>query len=394
MTSIFKSFFMGGFECATHRRRDGAQIDVLAATGHAQYAAVDYRLLEKAGVRTVRDGLRWHLIEATPGVYDWSSFLPMLDAALTTGTQVLWDLCHWGVPRHVDIFSDDFAPAFAAFAAAAATLIRERSGGSNSPAPFYCAVNEISFWSWVGGDMEAFAPHGRARGDELKGRLVEASVAAIRAVREVEPRARFLQAEPIIHIAPEYADLPEYPNILDHVRGHVAGQYQAWDMLRGDLREELGGTPDMLDIIGVNYYWNNQWVHGGDRMPPGHPDHRPLHVMLQDLWQRYRRPIVITETGAEAGAAVGWLGYIASEVRQAQREGVEVLGICLYPVMDYPGWDDERHCPCGLIEVAPDWTTRTLRSDLADELLAQTSIQSGIMQSQERKSASEPVPAR
>ena len=275
MTPLFQSFFMGGFECATHRRRDGAQIDVLAATGHATRAAYDYRLLQQAGVLTVRDGLRWHLIEATPGVYDWSSFLPMLDASLATGTQVLWDLCHWGVPTHLDPFSADFAPRFAAFAAAAASLIRERSGGNRAPVPFYCPINEISFWAWVGGDMEAFAPHGRGRGDELKSRLAAASIAAIAAVRAVEPRARFLQAEPIIHIAPEYADLPEYPHIIDHVDNHVAAQYQAWDMLRGDLRPELGGTPAMLDLIGVNYYWNNQWVHGGDRMPPGHPDHRP-----------------------------------------------------------------------------------------------------------------------
>ncbi len=82
----------------------------------------------------------------------------------------------------------------------------------------------------------------------------------------------------------------------------------------------------------------------------------------------------MTETGAEAGAAVGWFGYIAAEVRQAQRLGVPILGICLYPVMDYPGWDDERHCSCGLIEVATDWSDvskRSLRSDLVVEMQAQ-----------------------
>ncbi len=390
MTQPFQSFFMGGFECATHGRHDGTRIDVLAATGHDTQAATDYRLLQQAGVRTVRDGLRWHLIEAVPGVYDWTSFLPMLDASLATGTQVVWDLCHWGVPSHLDPFSDDFITSFAAFAQAAACLIRERSGGARAPVPFYCAINEISFWAWVGGDVEAFYPHGRGQGDVLKRRLVEASLAAIAAVRSVDPRARFIQAEPIIHIAPEYADVPEYPHILDHVRGHVAGQYQAWDMLRGDLHEDLGGSPDALDILGVNYYWNNQWVHGGDRMPPGHPDHRPLHLMLQDLWERYRRPIVITETGAEASAAVGWLGYIASEVRQAQRHGVEMLGICLYPVMDYPGWDDERHCPCGLIEVDGDWQRRSLRADLAAELNTQIAA----TETSHRNFASEAVPVR
>ena len=96
--------------------------------------------------------------------------------------------------------------------------------------------------------------------------------------------------------------------------------------------------------------------------------------------QRYGRPIVITETGTEAEAAVGWLGYVAAEVRQAQRAGVEVLGICIYPVMDYPGWDDDRHCHCGLIEAGQDWKTRSLRGDLALEIGAQSRLTSGATQ--------------
>ena len=68
---------------------------------------------------------------------------------------------------------------------------------------------------------------------------------------------------------------------------------------------------------------------------------------------------------------LGGSGYISAEVRQAQREGVPVEGICLYPVMDYPGWDDERHCHCGLIKVDEDWQERSLREDLAAEIEAQ-----------------------
>ena len=365
---------MGGFECATHRRRDNRQIDVLTSTQHAQRAAEDYRLLSQAGIRTVRDGLRWHLVEQVPGVYDWSSFLPMLDAAIETRTQVLWDLCHWGVPAGLDIFSDEFVPRFAAFAAAAAQLILDRTGGATGPIPFYCPVNEISFWAWVGGDVKAFAPHREGQGPALKQQLVRASIAAIKAVRKVDSRARFIQAEPIINIVPNRKDLKKHPQIVEDTRRHTAAQYEAWDMIRGDRDEELGGAPDCLDVIGVNYYWNNQWIHGGDRTPPGHEDHRPLHVMLEDLWHRYGRPIVITETGAEAAAAVGWLGYIAAEVREAQRNGVEMLGICIYPVMDYPGWDDERHCPCGMIEVAADWGERALRSNLVAEVKLQAGM--------------------
>jgi hypothetical protein len=35
-------------------------------------------------------------------------------------------------------------------------------------------------------------------------------------------------------------------------------------------------------------------------------------------------------------------------VREAMRRGVPVLGICLYPVVDFPGWDDFRITDVGL----------------------------------------------
>ena len=370
---MFQSFFMGGFECATHRRRDGLQVDVLTSTKHSEKAADDYRMLRRVGVRTVRDGLRWHLIEAAPGVYDWSSFLPMLHASLATGTQVLWDLCHWGVPAGLDVFSPDLVTRFANFAGAAAEVVRQETG-AHGPPPVYCPINEMSFWAWVGGDVKAFAPHCEGCGGKLKRQLVRASLAAIEAVRAVEPRARFIQAEPIINIVPRPEDVAHHPQAVEQVNRHVNGQYEAWDMLRGDQDEELGGAPEMLDIIGVNYYWNNQWIDHGDHTPLGHAQHRPLHVMLRDLWERYRRPILITETGAEGSAGQGWLGYVTAEVRQAQRDGVEILGICLYPVMDYPGWDDERHCSCGIIAVDDQWDVRRLRDDFAAELKLQAAL--------------------
>ncbi|SNT44153.1 Beta-glucosidase/6-phospho-beta-glucosidase/beta-galactosidase [Granulicella rosea] len=349
-------------------------MDVIAKGQHDRNAEADYRMLQRAGIGTVRDGLRWHLIETTPGAYDWTSFLPLLDAAAASGTQVIWDLCHWGVPDGLDVFSGEFVTRFATFAEAAARQVFERTGGFDGPVPFYCPINEISFWAWVGGDVQAFWPHREGQGPALKRQLVRASVLAIQAIRRVDPRARFVQAEPIIHIVADEEDLEQTPGIAGDVARHNASQFEAWDMLRGDLAGELGGATELLDVIGVNYYWNNQWVHDGERTPLGHPGHRPLHLMLEELWRRYGRPIVITETGAEAEAANGWIGYIAAEVRQAQRAGVPVLGVCLYPVMDYPGWDDERHCPCGLIEVAEDWGARTLRNDLAAEVVLQASM--------------------
>jgi hypothetical protein len=224
----------------------------------------------------------------------------------------------------------------------------------------------------VGGDVEHFHPFGQDRGQELKQQLVRASIGAIRAVRAVDPDARFVQAEPLINISVNPRDTHR-DLAADRIAaaGHTEAQFQTWDMLAGLRNPELGGSPDLLDVIGVNYYWNNQWLHHGGNTPPGHLQHRPLHLMLHELWLRYRRPILITETGAESGGAVGWLAYIGAEVRQAQKLGADIRGVCLYPVMDYPGWDDERHCPCGLIEAAPDWIARRLRAELVEELEVQ-----------------------
>jgi hypothetical protein len=147
--SLFQSPFLAGYECSTHRRADGRRLDLLTATKHAELARQDYEQLAQHGIRTVRDGVRWHLIETTPGSYDWSSLLPMLEAASATGTQVIWDLCHYGYPDGLDIWSPDFVTRFAAFSRAAAHVIADNTAG----VPFLCPVNEISFWAWAGGEV-------------------------------------------------------------------------------------------------------------------------------------------------------------------------------------------------------------------------------------------------
>src|SRR5829696_4970003 len=72
----FASFFLGGFESSTHRRADGRRLDLLAATRHDRFVVEDYQALAQHGITTVRDSVRWHLIEKSPGRYDWSSVLP------------------------------------------------------------------------------------------------------------------------------------------------------------------------------------------------------------------------------------------------------------------------------------------------------------------------------
>ena len=357
---MFTSFLQGGFEASSHRRSDGRQLDVLAACRHDVRTGTDYRLLRSAGLRTVRDALRWHRIEARPGVYDWSSFVPMLRAARDTGTQVIWDVCHYGVPHHLDIWSPSFPDQFARFARAAARVVRDET---DAP-PWWCPVNEISFWSWAGGHIEHIYPYGYWMGSDLKRQLVRAAIAAAHALREVDSRARFLHCDPLIHIIHD----PGKPEDAAVVEGYRLIQYEAWDMIAGRTQPELGGSPDLLDVMGANFYFNNQWIHEVETVGMGHRLFRPFREMMQELHDRYGRPVLVAETGAEGGNGTGWMRYVCHEVRAAMRRGVPVEGVCLYPVMDYPGWDDDRHCPSGLIRADSGFDQRWVESEMAQVL--------------------------
>lgn len=361
---IFDSFFIGGFECSCQERRDGTRLDLLRSTRHDELATPDYRALLEHGIHSARDGVRWHLIERAPGQYEWSSLVPMLRAARQTGVQVIWDLCHYGCPDHLDIWSDAFPGRFARFAREAALVIADVSGS----APLLCPVNEISFWSWAGGEVGRFGPCGVGRGGELKRQLVRAWIAATDAVRAVVPQARFVCAEPAIHIDAGGIATPEQIAGAEHNR---LSQFEAVDLLTGRLEPELGGHPDYLDILGVNFYPDNQWYYGGLTIPLGHHAFRPLSDLVEEWYRRYRRPVVIAETGSEGSARASWLHYVCGELQHASDRGVPIEGACIYPILEYAGWENGRVCLTGLLSTPDASGARRVHQPLASELRMQ-----------------------
>jgi hypothetical protein len=360
MPGSLSSFFLAGFECSAHVRPDGVRLDLLVSTRHDALVAEDYRHVRALGMWTVRDGARWHLIERRPGVYDWSSWLPMVRAARALDMQVIWDLCHYGWPDHLDIWSAAFVNHFARYAKAAAQVIRDESDA----VPLYCPINEISYWAWAGGEVGRMNPCATRRADELKRQLVRAYLAAVSAIRGVDPRARFIVAEPLINVVGEggaRAPAEEYRQ----------AQFQAHDMLAGRREPQLRGTADSLDIVGVNFYPHNQWYIGGDTIPLGHHAYRPLREMLLEVSRRYGRPLLISETGAEGDARPYWLHHVCAETFHAMQAGARIEGICIYPIMDYEGWDNDRICRVGLLSSADGGGQRAAYAPLLHELRRQ-----------------------
>ena len=361
----FRSFFMAGFECSSHRRPDGLRLDLVRATGHDQHALQDYRSCAELGLGTVRDGVRWHLVEAAPGRYDWSSWIPMLEAAAEAGVEVIWDFLHYGTPDHLDQGGGDFIHAYSRFAAEAVQVHRSVTGR----APLVCPINEISFFTWAV-RTGYFPPAGPDEAGWFKRRLVGAAIAGAAAMRAADQECRFIWAEPLINVLPQRGRTEE----SEAAEQGRQGQFEAFDMLIGRSAPELGGSPDIVDAIGLNFYPDNQWYFGGSTIPLGHHDYRPLADMLAEVFERYGKPLLISETMAEGSARPAWLHYVCSEVREAMARGVPVRGICLYPVTSYPGWDNMRHAEVGLFSTPHSDGKRRVHQSLAEELQRQRAL--------------------
>jgi len=358
---LFRSFWQAGFECSTHVLKTGKRLDLIASTQHDALVERDYQRCKEIGILTAREGFRWHLIESQRGHYDFSSALPMLKAAQKQEIQVIWDLLHFGWPDHVRVFDASFVDAFAEFASEIGRFLRRET----SEQAFVAPVNEISFLSWAGGDTTYLNPFERERGGELKRQLVRAYIRSAQAIRAELPDARLVSPEPVIHIVGD----PKRPDDVKQAAEYRMSMFEAWDMISGRVQPELGGKEPYLDVVGINYYDRNQWWNYGKTIRRQEPEYRPFSEILAEVYMRYRRPMFISETGTEDLERPDWLAYVAKEVQASQVHGVPLHGICIYPILNHAGWDDDRHCHNGLWDYARPDGSREIYQPLARELL-------------------------
>lgn len=342
-----KGFWMAGFEGADHINSHGTPVDMVSLSQHEQRVEDDYRALSAWGMRTVRESVGWRLCEQH-GRFDFGRVRRFSEAANRHGLQIQWTLMHYGTPADVSLLDDALCARFAAFARSAAQVIGECS----IDAPVYTPINEIGFMAWAAAQTRLFHPYGKDDetapgttlndGFHIKCRLVKAALAGMKAILEVDPRARFMHVEPIVHVVapPHRPDLQELANEV------ASYQWQVWDLLGGTLLPELGGHPQALDLIGLNHYHSGQWELITERRLDWHlqdPRRRPLQDMLQAVWRRYGRPLAIAETSHVGDGRAAWLDEVANQVCKARACGVPVQGVCLYPIVDRPDWNDFEH---------------------------------------------------
>lgn len=367
MTSS-RVFWIAGFEGADHVNRAGVGLDMARTTGHLDRLDEDYARLAALGFGAVRESVGWRLAEPAPGRYDFERVERIARAARRHRLQVIWSLMHYGMPDDLDPLADRIVERFAAFASAAMRALAAAGGTPSTVVP----INEIGFLAWAAAEGQLLAGPARAEagstlasGYEIKRRLATAALAAIVEIRRADPQATVLAVEPLVHVvAPR--GRPDLDALAAQVRDY---QWQVFDLLLGRLEPRLGGHEGAIDRIGVNHYHNGQWEVLTEARLHWHlrdERRRPFADLLGEAWQRCRKPLLVAETSHFGDGRAPWLDDMAGEVLRARGAGVPVEGLCLYPIIDRPDWNDAAHWHhSGLFDIDPADPARQRRLEPA-----------------------------
>jgi beta-glucosidase/6-phospho-beta-glucosidase/beta-galactosidase len=349
---IFPTFFISGFECSTFLWKDKNRRNLVAETQHDRFAEADYELLRSLGIAVSREGIPWPLVDKQ-GIYDFSIIDPMIAAMKKYKILPIWDLCHYGYPDDLDPFSDEFTHRFAAYARAAAEYVIPKLNGPY----FFTPINEITFFSFCGGEWGWVAPYRNTREDRFKLRvaLCKAAITGAKAIRKIEASARMVNIDPLVQVVAP-VDRPDQQQVAWHET--YVDTFFAWDILYGKEHPELGGSPEILDIVGANNYsfgqmeYREQGPHAA--LPPDDPRILPLCNLMHNVWERYKRPMIIGETSGMKAGREDWLRDVMDESLAAVNTGIDLHGVCLFPAVDMPDWHTGEWLNNGICDVVPE----------------------------------------
>jgi len=321
--------------------------DELAKTRHYDLWRDDFRLVKELGINYLRYGSPYYLAHKGPGQYDWSFTDETLKTLHDQHTEIIADLCHFGVPDWAGNFQNpDWPGLFVEYAEAFAKRfpwIR-----------FYTPVNEIfiaaTFSAQFGWWNERLASDG-AFVTALKN-LCRANVLAMHAILKINPKAIFIQSE-----SSQYFH-PENPQCEDAARRYNEKRFLSLDLTYGHhvnatIYEYLldnGMTRDEYHwflqhhlrsrcIMGNDYYATNENLVASDGSISLSGEIFGYYPITHQYFSRYSLPVMHTETNYEEPDAVKWLHKEWSNVHRLKKDGVPILGFTWYSLQDQVDWD-------------------------------------------------------
>ncbi|MBC7783425.1 MAG: family 1 glycosylhydrolase [Burkholderiales bacterium] len=340
--------FTVGIECSNPVIDGGHRVDQLALTGHYEWWKKDLGLVTSLGVKYLRYGPPIHRVFLGSGQYDWTFLDPVMAEMQKLGIRPIIDLVHFGLPDWLGDFQNadwpqhvaDYAGAFAA----RYPWVR-----------FYTPVNEIyitalfsAMFGWWNERLQTDA----AFVTNIK-LCVKASILIMRAVLNVRPDAIFIFSESTEYVHPGNPSMVPKALFMNERRflsldllfghdvsavmyryllngGMTEAEYE-WYSLQTDLRSHC--------IMGTDYYITNEHVILEDGRTIAAGDVYGYYVITRQYYDRYRLPVMHTETNRTAGLAVEWLWKEWMNLLRLREDGVPIIGFTWYGLLDMLDWD-------------------------------------------------------
>lgn len=358
----------GGLECTVNRVGDEV-FSQLERNGHLEREG-DIGRFAELGIRAIRYPILWEHI-APDGIEqaNWHWADQRLGALREAGVRPIVGLVHHGSgPRHTSLLD----PALPTLLARYARAVAKRYPWVAD----YTPVNEPCTTARFAGLYGLWYPHGRDDRSFIQALIVQckAVVLAMRAIREINPAARLIQTDDLgkTYSTPELSHVAEFYNARrwlawDLLCGKVDHTHALWDYLTDTGIDQpsllwFQDNPCPPDIIGVNYYVTSErWL---DHRPERYPDHHRGHAadlpfvdieaarayetplpglpaLLDEIWQRYRIPLAITEAHIDARREdqLRWLRDIWQAATQARASGVDVRAVTVWALLGSFDWN-------------------------------------------------------
>ncbi len=366
--AAFPLALWGGIECTVNRVGDN-YFNQATQSGHESRPG-DIDRLQSLGVTAMRYPVLWERV-APDGLEhaDWCVADAQLAACRARGITVIAGLVHHGSgPRDTSLVDASFAPGLAAYAGVVAARYPWIEHYTPVNEPLTTARFSALYGFWY--------PHGRSDSAFIAAVLHQcrATVLAMQAVRAVNPAAKLVQTDDLGKTwgTPEMARVTAFYNerrwlAWDLLCGKVDAAHPLWTYLlqHGALAADVlwfQANPCPPDIIGVNYYVTSErWLdHRVDDYPgltPGLLDGIAcidtesarvpaapatcLTPLLLEVWERYGRPIAVTEAHIHAGREdqLRWLAEIWDAAQAARMQGADVRAVTAWALLGSFDWD-------------------------------------------------------
>jgi beta-glucosidase/6-phospho-beta-glucosidase/beta-galactosidase len=321
------------------------RVDELEKTGHYEQWATDFELVTSLGITHLRYGPQYYKTHLGPGKYDWSFIDVTFRKLKELNIIPIVDLCHFGVPDWIGNFQNpDFPAYFAEYAKAFAERFPELQ--------YYTPINEIfitaSFSALYGWWNERLSSE-TAFVTALK-HCCKANVMAMKAILEVQ---FFHPANPDAQKLSNFLNEKRFLS-LDLTYGYPITAYMYQYLLdNGMTREEYHWFEDnqvnARCIMGNDYYVTNEHVVYPDGRTEAAGEIFGYYVITHQYYNRYKLPIMHTETNITMPNSVSWLYKEWANVHQLKRDGVPVVGFTWYSLLHQVDWDSALRNDAGNI---------------------------------------------